>query len=287
MGGIEDPLKAATAGALLRLLEPLAQWALEVGIAVGDVQALTERAFVCAVIADAQEAGDADPRNTARIAVRTGLPRSTVDQLLDMHDPHAVRQKPFQNFSLRVLHTWCSESDYLDGAGLPRILPLRGEAPSFQALIKLSVGAALSRTILKDLLRVGAVRRVRKSHVQLVRRTYANLRWGETEMASAGEELREHVRVLLQSLKQRDFKGFHRYVLHEHLPEHSAAVLERDFTSAGTVMFDQLKTAMDLESKIYKAHRGKRSRLSAQITILREPVIEPKKQKGVRRPKRS
>jgi hypothetical protein len=124
-------------------------------LGVGDVQALTEKAFVSAAQTLLSESGESDPENTARIAVRTGLYRSTVNTLLGMTEPQTVRNKPFQNASVRVMRAWQTLPDYCDSGGTPKILPARGSSPSFQSLIKASIGDDLSpRSILQDLQRV-------------------------------------------------------------------------------------------------------------------------------------
>src|SRR5690242_16011021 len=96
----DDPLIATASDAVLRILEVLAQFSMEVGIGVGDVQAIAEGAFVSAARAAPSESGEVDPDNTARIANRTGLYRCTVNSLLSMEGPRAVRNKPFQNASV-------------------------------------------------------------------------------------------------------------------------------------------------------------------------------------------
>lgn len=272
---MEDPQKAAACNAFLRLLEPLANIALAFGIGVGEVQALAELAFVTAARKEYQEAGDADPENVARISVRTGLPRATVMQLLAGSDYLDVRNKPFLNRAARVLRTWCSDEAYLDGAGVPAVLAVMGPPPSFQALVKVSAGPELSRTILKELLRVGAVRRVRRNHVQVVRRTYPRVTWEDSLIASLGEELRDHLRAFALALQGRDPPVFRRFVVQGSLGQEHAAILERDYSGHFDANINSLNHALTERSDTSRVSRGPKNRLSATVIMLREPDVEP------------
>ena len=278
----DDPLMAATSGAFFRLLEALAQFAMQVGLGVGDVHALTEKAFVAAARTVLSESGEADPENTTRIAARTGLYRCTVNDLLSMEALQAVRNKPFQNPSVRVMREWRLNPDYCETGGVPKILPIRGEPPSFQALIKSSIGDDLSpKTILRDLQRVAAVKKVGSSHVQLIRNTYGDASWEPAQITQMGEELRDHLRVMLQILQQRAPEPLHRYIVHEGLPVESAAILEREISGGATVLFNAHQRAVAHEADATRGLPGQKHRLSASIVILREPVVEetgPKRQ---------
>lgn len=280
---IEDPQKAAACNAILRLLEPLARIALAFGIGVGEVQGLAELAFVTAARQDHREAGDADPENVARISVRTGLPRPTVMQLLAGSGYLDVRNKPFSNRAARVLGTWCSDPLYLDGAGAPAALPIRGTQPSFQALVKVSAGQELSRTILKELLRVGAVRRVDRNHVQVVRRTYPHVAWDESLIGAFGEEIRDHLRAFVLALQGRDPPVFRRYVAQGSLEQEPAAILERDFSALLNANINSLTRGLAQAVDSAKGGRGPKNRLSATVIMLREPDVEGKRDD--RRPK--
>jgi len=284
---IEDPQKAATCNAILRLLEPLARMALAFGVGVGEVQGLIELAFVSGARQEFQEAGDTDPENVARISVTTGLPRPTVMQLLAGTDYSDVRSKPFSNKAALVLRTWCSDQIYLDGAGVPAVLPLRGTPPSFQALVKASAGTELSRTILKELLRMGAVRRVRRNHVQVVRRTYPRVVWDEPLIASFGEEIRDHLRAFVLALQGRDPPVFRRYAAQGSLDQEHAAILERDYSGLFNANINSLSRALTQETDPNKANPGPKNRLSATVIMLREPDIESGNEKKRHRGKRA
>jgi hypothetical protein len=246
---------------------------MEVGLGVGDLQALTEKAFVAAAQNALAEEGAPQPDNAARIALRTGLYRHTVNNLLSMAGSQGVRTKPFQNFSVRVMRGWRSLPDYCEASGSPLILPVRGEPPSFHSLTKATIGEDLPPSlILQDLQRVGAVKAVAKGHVQLIRNIYGNGSWDVAQIAEMGEELRDHVRALVQLLQQRDPPPLRRFIVHPGLHGESAAILEREISRGANVLFNVHQRAIEQVSESTKNTPGQKHRLTASVVIMREPV---------------
>jgi hypothetical protein len=270
----DDPLISATSGAFFKLLEALAQFSIEVGLGVGDVQALTEKAFVSAAQTLLSEEGAPQPDSVARIAVRTGLYRDTVSNLLAMAGSQGVRPKPFQNPAVRVMRAWRTSQDYTEAGGTPKILPIRGASPSFHALTNATLGESLRPSlILRDLQRVGAVKTVQKRQVQLIRTTYGNPAWDLNQVGQMGDELRDHIRALLQLLQQHQPVPLRRYIVHSGLHAESAAILEREISRGANVLFNGHQRALDHESEATKNTVGQKHRLSATVIILREPVV--------------
>jgi hypothetical protein len=268
-----DPLKAATLKAVLRLFEPLAQLLLEAGVGVGEVHALAEMAFVRAAQRAHAEIGESDPENVARIAVRTGLTRALVAKLGAAKRDEIPEAKYLQNRAVRVLDAWCQEEAYLDRSGAPLILPIRGPAPSFQTLVRDHSGdALLGHPILKDLQRVGAVRRLPNKHVQLIRRSYARVTWTEAGILALGEEVRDLVQVLTHELQQRDPPQFHRYIENAQLDREHAGILERDFFGNGNSLFNSFHRALSHKTVSAPPDAKQVDRISASIFVRREPA---------------
>ena len=135
----EDPLRVATARAILESLVVDAYLAIKVGLGAGDVQALVEKAFITAGIQKRTEEGASDPASTDGLAKITGLSRAAVNSLKSGDD---VRPKPFQNPGVKVMSAWLSSDEYLED-GQPKIIPIRGKAPSFHALTIAAIGKDL------------------------------------------------------------------------------------------------------------------------------------------------
>jgi len=270
----QDPQRDSWIAALSRgFIRPLTRLLLEVGIGAGDVGKLTETEFVRSAVQKGVDTGDRDPRNVARIAVETGVPRASVMALLDPPVEEEFRLTSGSNRSVRVLEGWCTNDEYLDRSGLPAVLPLNGPSCSFDSLVKRYGGdAALKQPILRDLVRVHAVRRVAHRHVQVIRRTYSPLPVNVERIAEFGEEAGELLQVLLNEFLGPAPATFHRRVRSLRIDHEHAAVLLRDFGRQGTAMFDAFANALSHPSM--QAPPGARmgDRVSAAIYILGEPV---------------
>jgi hypothetical protein len=114
------------------------------------------------------------PTNVARIALLTGLDRKEVARIRKNLEQgnRVVEPAHRQDRIARVLAGWHLDSDYLDGADTPSVIPLDGAAPSFEDLVKRYGGDVPAITILRELQRVKAVRLRGKSKVQVLRRNY-------------------------------------------------------------------------------------------------------------------
>src|SRR6266403_493988 len=158
---------------------------------------------------------------------------------------------------------------------------------SSPAIRLVSAGTELSRTILKELLRMGAVRRVRRNHVQVVRRTYPRVVWDEPLIASFGKEIRDHLRAFVLALQGRDPPVFRRYVAQGSLEQEHAAILERDYSGLFNANINSLGRGLTQEPDSNKASPGPKNRLSATVIMLREPDVESGHEKRRHRAKRA
>src|SRR5579885_2217197 len=151
----ERDIKAAARGAVLKILEPLAQLLLEVGLGVGDLHALSKLAYVeAASRRQAARANGARP-NVSRIAATTGLTRQEVASIL-ARPPGAL--PPVRRGRARaenVLSGWHNDPEFTDRAGLPLLLPRKGPKRSFAALVARYGTAVKPASILRELVRAG------------------------------------------------------------------------------------------------------------------------------------
>jgi len=225
-----DTLKSAVRAAVLRLLDPLVKWLLAAGIGVGDFVTLVKIAFVRAAREQGQAPGaERTIPNVSRIALLTGLTRAEVSRLLadeTQERPHDVGRRQRAE---RVLSGWWNDSKFQDRFGEPAVLPVRGSKVSFAALVECYVGGNWRvRTILDELLRVGAVKRLRDGRLKALSRTYATVRWDPAGVAAFGEQVAELCATLLHNLNFPDRGYTVRRVLNARLDPESLPMLRRD-----------------------------------------------------------
>jgi hypothetical protein len=195
---MSELLKGAVQKAVRRLLDPLARLLLESGIGIGEFQALARAAYVRA-------ARDSDPAagrpNVSRIATLTGLRRIEVTRLLALADDAPPEPATGRHRADRVLSGWWTDPAFLDDAGQPRVLPLRGKRRSFATLVERYSGEPRVQTILDELLRARAARLTTDGDIEVLSRTFVTARWDTDEVTALGERVREQIDTLTWNLR--------------------------------------------------------------------------------------
>lgn len=225
---MSEPLKAAVRSAVLRILSPLTKWLLEAGIGVGDFVALVKIAYVRAAREQGRGAGELKGPNVSRISVVTGLTRLEVTSILGAGAADPI-PRGWRQRAERVLSGWWNDSTFQDDDGRPARLPIRGARRSFAALVERYSGEGWRvATILEELLRVKAVRRLPDGRVEALSRSYATVRWDPDGVTEFGEQLSEHCATLVHNLKYPARARYVRRVLNARLDPRYVPMLVRD-----------------------------------------------------------
>jgi hypothetical protein len=204
-----DSTKEALESALEEILAAVASVCLDRGYSVSQFARLAQRQFVSQATRMPFPAGiDPDASNYSLIATRTGLTRKAVRRIVEQDlDPNARVATPQARETLqrgeRAIAGWRNDSRFHE-KGKPAVLRVSGPGRTFSELCRLHSGEGRHATILKDLLRVGAVERVTKDTVRLVRDTYAAVGWSPTGLAAMGTQLREHLETHLHNFRHPD-----------------------------------------------------------------------------------
>jgi hypothetical protein len=149
----DDSADAALHAALTRLIEPLARLAVARGVPFPVLDGLLR----AAVVAQAHGAhpGLPEHRRTSRVSAATGLNRREVDRLLQAQKaPRGADAAPPRSPAAMVFAHWRSDAAYRTKAGLPRVLPRTGAAPSFESLAQAVTRDVHPRALLEELLRL-------------------------------------------------------------------------------------------------------------------------------------
>jgi hypothetical protein len=159
----------ALLAALRRVLEPLAELAVQRGLSYAPIEELVRRAFVGA--ADAAHPDLLPHRKVSRISTTTGINRREVARLLAViRDARAAQQLPQHSVASELFAHWVSDGRYRDRHGEPRVLRRQGRAPSFESLAHAITRDVHPRSLLDELLRLKlAVHDTEHDTVELVR----------------------------------------------------------------------------------------------------------------------
>jgi hypothetical protein len=88
----------------------------------------------------------------------TGIPRKEVSRIRTENPVDQNRIRSELNPLGDVLHHWHNDPEYLDPKGVPRVLQLEGDCPSFSDLVRKYAGDLPAGAVKVELIRIGAVR---------------------------------------------------------------------------------------------------------------------------------
>jgi hypothetical protein len=178
------PLNKALSAAILRLLKPLVRILLRNGVTYGAFADLAKRVFVD--VAREDFAVDDRKQTDSRVSVITGLTRKEVARIKKIDAPDDADAAQQYNRAARVISGWLRDKRYTNDDGSPVVLPFdgngkangnsigksNGNGASFTELVKAYSGDMTARSILDELLRVGAVERDQQGNIRLLVSAY-------------------------------------------------------------------------------------------------------------------
>jgi hypothetical protein len=156
--------------ACFKMLLPLARVLLFNGIAYREFDEVCRRAFV--VTASSEFGVRGRETNTSRISAMTGLPRKEVQKLRAKERDENSTATDLLSPLADLLHIWSTAPAFLNEDGSPLTLFLgAGREPSFDSLIRKSVGDVPAGAVRAELLRLGAIEVVPGGGLAMIRRT--------------------------------------------------------------------------------------------------------------------
>ncbi len=162
-GSGQDPLREATTIAISRVMDPLLDLMVDVGVTVQELNTLIrERAVRNATKRVLLDTGR---ESRSRVAIATGIPRAEVARILKSKDRIKAIARG-QHPARRVLAAWFEDDRFLSGSGDPAILSIFGASRSFEQLIKLYSSGTPVRAMLDELTRIDAIERLSKQRVR-------------------------------------------------------------------------------------------------------------------------
>ncbi len=265
-------VKKAVSGATLRLLEPLVRFLLEARLGIGDLQALSRRAYVRMAAADPANLRDGR-LNATRIAATTGLTRIEVSKLLaeERDGPPRGRRRGQDRGRVRaerVLQGWWTDPKFQDASGGPARLPRHGATRSFAALVKRYSGDVHNTAaVLLELLESQAVREHEDGVLEAVSHTCVNVRWDEEGIEALGEELAEHFETLLYNLKNPDQRRFAKRVVCANLDAYEARVLVPELAEQAEVFLEGAQETLSRPARVAKPRLGAAEALRFAVAL--------------------
>lgn len=187
---------------------------------------------------------------TSRIAILTGLTRKDVQRLLAApHRDEAAMSEQY-NRAARVIAGWLKDEDFSDHKGHPVPLPVEGERRAFSELVRRYSGDMPPRAMLDELLRVGAVKRIKDGRICLVERAYVPERGIAQKLNILGADTADLIATIEHNLYVNPQKPrFQRKVMYDNVPTDAA----KEFHAIAAARGQELLEALDR----WLAHRDR------------------------------
>ena len=219
------PRARSLSTATARLLKPLVRILLRNGVAAKSVYELVKHIYV--QVAKEDFGIDGKKASTSRVAILTGLTRKEVQAILALPARQQGHYDEGYNRAARVITGWLRDADFGDGKGHPAPLPMSGKRTSFTALVKRYSGDIPVRALLDELVRVGAVKRLKDGRVGLVSRGYVPQRGLEEKLAILGSDTADLIATIDHNIFGNPSKPrMQRKVMYDNVPVEAARAFQ-------------------------------------------------------------
>lgn len=207
------------------LLKPLVRILLRNGVAAKSVYELVKHIYV--QVAKEDFGIDGKKASISRVAILTGLTRKEVQAILALPARQQGHYDEGYNRAARVITGWLRDADFGDGKGHPAPLPMSGKRTSFTALVKRYSGDIPVRALLDELVRVGAVKRLKDGRVGLVSRGYVPQRGLEEKLAILGNDTADLIATIDHNIFGNPSKPrMQRKVMYDNVPVEAARAFQ-------------------------------------------------------------
>ena len=233
---MSDSVKQTLLAAYRVLLGPLIRILLRQGISYGEFSELAKAVYVEIALKDFKVPGRRATRT--RLAVITGLTRKEIKRVIDEAQKERYELKTNYNRLGRVLVGWYTDPEFTGPYGMPLELLYESENPedsTVTSLVRRYSGDMSPRSILDELVRVGAVRETDAGWFRVMRREYIPEAHGVHNYQRVGAVVKNFVNTLdFNVVKPAPGKGrFERQVVAddglriEDIPKFDAYLRER------------------------------------------------------------
>jgi len=171
------------------LLSPLVRILLRSGVTWKETAEVCKTTFVEVATDDYGLHGR--PTNISRVAIMTGLGRRDVSRLRKLLVDEQPPDLQSMNSATRLLTGWHLDPAYVAASGQPRDLDFEGDEPSFSALARKHAADTAPITMLRELVRVGAVEELDQGRMRVLKRYYMPLAMDDGAVLRAGSVLQD------------------------------------------------------------------------------------------------
>lgn len=272
---------------IFKILEPIADFALNCGLSVNDVNSIFRHAAVWSIAA--RQIDYARRLNVSGISAATGLSRGEISKVLEHgwspRDPGRGRSQKVTN---RILAAWQSDPKFLTAEGRPTNIKLYGRGPTFESLVKAHGRGIPMRAILDELLRIDAIEL--KSGQKIVPKSFAAV---DRKLTARNISTRADLASKFLSPTLRSFRTFDRSMVIDRasaikLSTNNALLLRAEASAKAKALLVELQQRLkSKQEKSYGSDQSHLVRLTIAIVLTKEKGKRtqkgPKKRRNFRR----
>jgi hypothetical protein len=166
-------------------------------------------------------------QTTSRISILTGLTRKEVRRIMTTPKVEGQEATDRYNRAARVVTGWTRDKAFHDKTGAPLALPIEGKTASFGALVRRYSGDLLVRSMLDELLRVGAVRRMKDGRLRLQARFYVPEQGEVEKLHILGTDTADLIATIAHNLNRQAAPRFQRKVMYDNVPVEAVQEFQR------------------------------------------------------------
>jgi len=241
--------------ALARALAPIAKLCMKSGMGAGELQMAAK--IACIGVA-AETALLGSRLNHSRIAAATGLTRKDVRYLTPFLNSGtvAVTREVAKQRTARVLHGWRTDPQFMDRHGDPQRLRVTGPGLTFYVLVRRYAGDVTPVSVLKELVRSGAVSRGRDGRIAVKKTTPRVRGFGADVVADFSARVKDLGSTLVHNIEDSDnplFVGFSEIT---HLSPDEAALFQETFSERAASLVDGVERWRTSQARMRKSPKG-------------------------------
>lgn len=202
---MSNSVKSGLLAAFRVMLRPLVRILLRHGISFAEFAEIVKTVYVEIAVTDFRVEGKRGTKS--RIAVITGLTRKEVSRVVEGARQDSGESKSNLNRVARVLAGWHTDSDFIGPYGMP--LEIRYEegglsAVNFSTLVRRYSGDMSPRSMLDELMRVGAVVETEPGWLKVLRRVYEPQTLAMDNFERVGEVVKNFVDTVDFNLQKKE-----------------------------------------------------------------------------------
>jgi hypothetical protein len=272
-----NDVRVAAREVSLRLLEPIAEFALDNGLSIRELNSILREAAVRGL--EARQLEVSRRTNISGIAASSGIPRGEISQIINKkkRSPDEQNAKRHEQSTRKIIGAWSQDPKFAAVTGLPADLRIYGRGATFETLVKNHGRGIPIRAILDELRRSGDIEVCGSQEIRLNRARQISPR----VIRSLGNDAGEVLTTILQSIRQPE-NCVNLHSTTAKICPNSIPLLRKEISKKGVNFLADIQRSLLRETKIQSVNDGSSTMASLVNVIVAFREASPKR-KGPRR----